>query len=95
MSREQEFRLALLALFLSATDIQADDCAKLLDAASAAASTAAAALAIASGATDVTRARFGAARLLNGLCGACGRCPRGKIDEPITRPPPRHAPERH
>ena len=79
--RTDELKLALLTLFTSTSGLGTRNCAAILDEATEAASTADNAVVRATGLTDPVSARFGAARLLNGLCAACGLCARSSTEE--------------
>jgi hypothetical protein len=77
--RDDENRLALIALFLaSARD---EHCARRLDVATSFAAQAPGAVAMAAGIGAAVSARFGAVRTLNSLCAACGACERGRVQE--------------
>jgi hypothetical protein len=79
--RPQELTLALLSLFEASTPAGGRSCAEVLDAATKQAATTPSHVAASAGVTDIVTARFGAARLLNSLCGACAMCARGSTGE--------------
>lgn len=73
--------MALLALFLSATGERLANCSEMMDAATTMASTLPAELTAVAGVVCAVSARFGAARVLNGLCATCRGCERGVTGE--------------
>ncbi len=74
-----ELRVALFALFSAVGEWQPEICSTTVDLAVKRSFDADADLA--SGGVEPIAARFGAARLLNSLCGACRGCSRGATGE--------------
>lgn len=74
-----EMRLALLAIFSAFPQVPASICGQLLDEAVANTGKLSSDLLDLGG--EAAAARFGAARLLASLCGACRACERGRTGE--------------
>lgn len=80
-AREGDVRLALACLFMAVSEgiMGGLSCAEVVDEATRRASTAERAVTTAAGLDDPVARRFGAARVLNTMCGACRECPRGAL----------------
>lgn len=80
-TRDGDVRLALASLFMAVAEgvIAGATCAEVVDDAARRASTAERAVTRAAGLDDPVARRFGAARVLNTMCGACRECPRGAL----------------